>query len=124
MSVIKLNFSGESVTINKKRVNNLALLRKEVAKLFLFSPQDAAEILLTYKDKDGDKIIIENEQDLKLFMKSNIGILYLDISQDSQIYQNNLKEISKDKELLDKLIEKKNELNKLKETKFTSEKKK
>ena len=123
MSVIKLNFFGESVTINKKRVNNLASLRKEIAKLFLFSPQDAAEILLTYKDKDGDKLIIENEQDLKAFMKSKIGTINLDISQDSQIYQNNLKEISKDKELFDQLIEKKNELNKLKETKFISEKK-
>ena len=122
MSTINLNFFGESVVLDKKKLINISFLRKEISKLFLFSPQDAAEILLTYNDNDGDKIIIENEQDLEVFLKSKIDIINLDIGQNSQIYQNNLKEISKEKELLDKLIKKKNDLNELKISKFISEK--
>ena len=55
MSKIALNFFGEIVSVEKPK--NLASLRNDIARLFFFSAQDAAEILLTYND-NGDKLII------------------------------------------------------------------
>ena len=52
MPKITLNFFGE--TINSDIPKTLSSLRSEISKLFYFSPQDAAEILLTYK-LNGEK---------------------------------------------------------------------
>ena len=126
MSELTLNFFGEKVLIEKNRLNNLSSLRKEISRLFYFSLQDASEILLTYND-NGDKIIIENEEDLKVFLNSKIKILDLDISQHSQIYKDSLNQLkvenSKDKNIINELIKKREELNKLKKNKFAKEKK-
>ena len=126
MSKVTLNFFGETILTDIKKIKNISSLRKEISRLFFFSAQDAAEIILTY-NKNGNKIIIVNEQDLKAFLKSKTKIINLDINQNSQIYKNNLnqlqEEILKEQKILDKLIKKKEELKKLKETKFISEKK-
>ena len=125
MSKVTLNFFGETILTDVKKLKNMSSLRKEISRLFFFSAQDAAEIILTY-NKNGNKIIIDNEQDLKDFLKSKTKIINLDINQNSQIYKNNLnqlqEEILKEQKILDKLIKKKEELKKLKETKFISEK--
>ena len=124
MSKITLNFFGETISINQPK--NLSSLRNEISELFGFSSQDAAEILLTYKE-DGDKIIISNDEDLKSFLNSKTTILDLDISQNSKIYKDNLNQLKeeniKDKKALEELLRKKEELNKLKKTKFISEEK-
>ena len=69
MSKITLNFFGEKVLVEKNKIRNLSSLRKEISRLFFFSPQDASEILLTYNE-NGDKVVIENEEDLKVFLNS------------------------------------------------------
>ena len=124
MSKITLNFFGEKLTIEKPK--SLSALRSEISKLFLFSMQDAAEMLLTYNE-NGDKIVIENEEDLKAFLNSKVTTIDLDISQNSKIYQDNLNQLQeeslKDKKALDELIKYREELNKLKETKFAAERK-
>ena len=126
MSKITLNFFGEKILIEKSKLKNLPSLRKEISNLFLFSPQDASEILLTYKEKD-DKLIIESEDDLKAFLNSKIKAIDLDISQNSKIYKESLSQLKednlKDKNELDKFLKKKDELSKLKQTKFAKEKK-
>ena len=126
MSKVTLNFFGETILTDIKKLKSMSSLRKEISRLFFFSAQDAAEIILTY-NKNGNTIIIVNEQDLKDFLKSKTKIINLDINQNSQIYKNNLnqlqEEILKEQKILDKLIKKKEELKKLKETKFISEKK-
>ena len=124
MSKITLNFFGEIISVEKPK--SLAALRNEISRLFCFSTQDAAEIIITYNEK-GTKKIIANDDDLKTFLNSKIEIIDLDISQNSQIYKDNLNQIKeeseKDKEILEELIKKKEELEKLKETKFAEEKK-
>ena len=100
MSKINLNFFGEKLTIEKPK--NISDLRAQISQLFCFSPQDAQEILLTYND-NGDKVIIGNDEDLKAFLNSKIDTIDLDI--------------------LEELINHGNELDKLKETKFASERK-
>ena len=89
MSKVTLNFFGETILTDVKKLKNMFSLRKEISRLFFFSAQDAAEIILTY-NKNGNKIIIDNEQDLKDFLKSKTQIINLDINQNSQIYKNNL----------------------------------
>ena len=126
MSKIILHFFGEEILLEKNKLKSIAVLRKCISKLFLFTEKDAAEILLTYMDK-GKKNIIKNEQDLKTFLKSNINKIDLDISQESQLYKENLNQIKentmKEQKDLDELLKKKEELKKLKETSFASEKK-
>ena len=122
MSKIALNFFGEIISIEKPY--NLDSLRKEISRLYCFSSQDAAEIILTYNE-NGDKLIISSDEDLKAFLNSKNSMIDLDISQSSQIYKDNLNQIKeetiKDKNTLEELLKKKDELNKLKETKFVSE---
>ena len=122
MSKIALNFFGEIVSVEKPK--NLASLRNDIARLFFFSAQDAAEILLTYND-NGDKLIISNDEDLKAFLETGNSMIDLDICQNSKIYKDNLNQLQeetlKDKTALEELLKKRDELNKLKETKFAPE---
>jgi hypothetical protein len=124
MNKITLNFFGETLSISKPK--SLLGLRSEISKLFCLSSEDASEILLTYMEK-GEKKIISNDEDLKTFLKSNITLLDLDISQSSKIYKDNLNQLQeeklKDQKTLEELIKKKEELTKIKETKFIPEKK-
>ena len=123
MSKITLNFFGETISVEKPK--NLLSLRNDIARLFCFSSQDAAEILLTYNN-NGNKLFIESDEDLKTFFNSKITRIDLDISQTSKIFQDNLNQLKedslKDQKALDDLLKKREELNKLKETKFASEK--
>ena len=123
MEQIKLNFFGEIVSVDIPK--DLSSLRKIIAKLYSFSEQDASELILTYS-LDGKKEIISNDDQLKTFLSSNVKIIDLDISQKSQIYQNNLNQLKeesdKDKKLLDDLIKQKQQLMELKKTQFASEK--
>ena len=124
MSKITLNFFGETISINKPK--SLFALRSEISELFCFSPEDASEILLTYVE-NGNKKVISNDEDLKTFLESKTTLLDLDISQSSKIYKNNLNQLQeeslKDKKALDELLKKREELTKMKETKFLPEKK-
>ena len=125
MSKITLNFFGEIFSIEK--ANDLSSLRNEISTLLCLNPQDAAEIILTYKDNENeDKKIISNDNDLNAFFNSKAKIIDLDISQSSQIYKKNLDQLQeekqKDKDDLEELLKKNDELEKLKETKLMQEK--
>ena len=124
MSKITLNFFGETILIERNKIKSLSLLREEMSKLFFFSLQDAKEVLLTYNEKNNKKII-ENDKDLNTFLNSNIKTIDLDISQNSQIYKDNFNQLQEEniKKTLESLLKKKEELKKLKETKFNAEKK-
>ena len=119
---ITLNFFGETVSVPNPQ--SLSTLRNNIANLFYFSPEDAKEILITYNE-NGDRIVIENDEDLKAFLNSKINTIDLDISQTSQIYQKNLESIKqeneKDKLNLDNLLKRQEELEKMKETEFGKE---
>ena len=123
MSKIALNFFGEIISVEKPQ--SLEALRKEIARLFCFSTQDASEILLTYNE-NGDKLIISSEEDLKAFLDSKNSIIDLDISQNSKIYKDNLNQLKeesiKDKKTLEELLKKREELNEIKEAQIISDK--
>ena len=102
-------------------------MRNEISTLLCLNQEDTAEIILTYKDKENeDKKIISNDEDLNAFFNSKTTVIDLDISQSSQIYQQNLdklqEEKQKDKKDLEELLKKNDELEKLKETKLMPEK--
>ena len=114
-SRLTLNFFGEIVTLPIPQ--SLDALRKDISRLYFFSPEDAKEIILTYN---------ENDEDFNVFLKSNIDKIDLDISQTSKIFKKNLdivrEENEKDKKDLEILIKKNEELDKMKETEFVKEK--
>ena len=87
---LTLNFFGESIKVDFPK--SLSSLRNEISQLFCLDSQDAAEIILTY-DKNGKKIIISNDEELKMFLNSKITQINLDISQNSKIYKENFNKI-------------------------------
>ena len=116
MKNISLNFFGEEISI--KMPTSLSSLRQEISEKFLFSPSDAAEVVLTYMKDLGTKII-QTEQDFVNFVSNKIGKINLDISQDSKLYQKNLNSLQKEseeaKKELELCLQKKEEIKKEKE---------
>ena len=117
MQNISLDFFGEKITALMPR--DLASLRNIIADRFMFDPEDAAEVIITYM-KDLGKKIIKTEEDFKTFLNEKINLISLDISQDSKLYKENFANIEHEN------VEKKNELENLKKKKeeVISEKKK
>ena len=124
MSKITLEFFGEMNKIDEPK--SLSNLRQEISRLFFFSKEDAEEILLFYINK-SKKVYIENEEDLKRFLKTKIDKINLDINQKSRIYIENFNKLKKEtmtnKSKLEELLKKNEELKKLKMNKFIKEKK-
>ena len=105
MKKVSLNFFGEKVEINMP--TSLQSLKQSISDQFLFSPSDAAELIIGYMKNLGKKII-ETEQDFQNFLKDKISQIDLDINENSRIYQENLTEIEneneKNKKELDTLV--------------------
>ena len=125
MKKITLNFFGEKVGI--KMPTDLASLRKEISDKFMFSPSDAAEVIISYV-KDLGKKLIQTEQDFTNFIANKIGKLDLDISQDSRLYLEKFNTIKKEseenKKLLEECLKKDEELKKKKEETLKNEEEK
>ena len=123
LSQITLNFYSELVKVDVPK--NLSALRTQIANTFLFSPNDAEEIILSFNDNE-DKVLIQNDEDYMAFLSSNTDTIYLSISQDSQLYQKNLtqinEEVSQDKKKLETLLIRNKELEEQKEKNSISEK--
>ena len=120
MKRIILDFFGEEISIPIPK--NLKSLRNEISEKFFFSSSDAQELVLYYKQK-YENTYIKNEEDYKIFLEEINKILFLDISQNSQLYKKNVEELkSKEiKEQLNKLYKKNNELNDIINKKFEKE---
>ena len=111
MQNISIDFFGEKITTIMPI--DLASLRSIIVEQFMFSPDDAAEVIITYM-KDLGKKIIETEEDFKEFLNGNINLISLDISQDSKLYKENFASIEKENNEnineLDNLNKKKEEI--------------
>ena len=111
MQNISLDFFGEKITTMMP--TDLTSLRSIIAEKFMFNPEDAAEVLITYM-KDLGKKVIKTEEDFRAFLKEKINLITLDISQDSKLYKENFASIeeenSKRKNELDNLSKKKEEI--------------
>ena len=116
MKNIFLNFFGEEISI--KIPTDLASLRKEISDKFMFSPSDAAEVVITYM-KDLGKKIIQTEQDFSNFVSNKIGKIDLDISPNSKLFLKNFDSLQKESEEAKKELElclkKKEEIKRAKE---------
>ena len=86
MQNISLDFFGEKITTIMP--TDLASLRNIILEQFMFNPEDAAEVIITYM-KDLDKKVIETEEDFKTFLNEKINYISLDIRQDSKLYKEN-----------------------------------
>ena len=86
MQNISLDFFGEKITTIMP--TDLASLRNIILEQFMFNPEDAAEVIITYM-KDLGKKIIETEEDFKTFLNEKINYISLDIRQDSKLYKEN-----------------------------------
>ena len=95
MNNLSLNFFGEKVDI--KIPESLANLRQSISEKFLFSPSEAAEILITY-GKDLGKKIIQTEKDFEDFIKKKIFNIDLDVDPKSQIFQKSLLKLQTESE--------------------------
>ena len=113
---IILNFFEEEISVPIPK--NLIAIREIISSKYLFSPEDAKEIILYYI-KEKKKIIIQKEEDYTSFLQEKLKKIFLDISQESKLYQENLANL-KNKEIkieLEGLYKKRNEINSLKEKK-------
>ena len=123
MKNVSLNFFGEEVSINMP--TDLASLRQQISEKFMFSPSDAAEIVVSYV-KDLGKVIIQTEQDFVKFVSEKINKIDLDISQDSKLFQKSLNSLQKEsednKKELEEALKKRDEIKKRKETALKSRK--
>ena len=95
MNKLVLNFFGEEITIETPKT--LQNLKQEIASKFCFNPSDAAEILISYFN-DIKKVLSQTEQDVIDFVKRKIYKVDLDISQESQLYKNSMKQLQEENE--------------------------
>ena len=118
MNNLSLNFFGEKVDI--KIPDSLATLRQQISEKFLFSPSEAAEILISY-GKDLGKRLIQTENDFEDFIKKKILNVDLDVDPNSQIFQKSLlklqTESEENKKNLEEMLKQIDEVKKQKETK-------
>ena len=113
MSNLILSFFDEEVYIkNPKSFSNLL---NQISSSFLLCPEDTRELILTYVDKNRQNMEIRDENDFKAFLSKKISKINIDISQNSKIYQKELKEqeeIGKNKQKLENLIKLENAMKK------------
>ena len=93
MSKTTLNFFGEETIVDTPK--NIPILRSKIVEKYLFSKQDAAEIILYYI-KDNKKIYIINGNDLSQYKESKISTIYLDVNQNSKLYLDSATELDKE----------------------------
>lgn len=121
MNYLSINFFGEIAEIPIPY--DLSSLREKISEKFLFSKEDAEELIIKY-NKNLKTKQIKTEKDFQKFIKDKIFQIELDIDQKSQIFQQNLIQIQKeieDKKELVILINRNEELkNKLIEVKNKS----
>ena len=105
MSKLLLYFMDEEILIDFPK--DLQCLKKQISLYFKITENNINSINLCYNNSDSSILSIKNEQDFAIFLKKNISNLYLDISQNYDIYEQYL--LSKDQN------EDKNDLKKLNE---------
>ena len=128
MEDITLDFFGEKVKINKPK--DLSYLRILISEKFMLSDIDAAEILIYYLNDNKKKYII-NDDDYQIFWNLKIATIFLDIDKNSKLYLENKLKLEKENSPksnenteLEKLIQKKQEIEKLEEEYLKSYKEK
>ena len=124
MSKLSLYFMDEEALIDLPK--NFQNLKQQISQYFKFTENIINSLNLCYNNSDSSILSIKNEKDFDTFLKKNINNLYLDISQDLDIYEQYLmaKEPNEDKNDLKKLNElilKDEEYEKLSQNKFKKE---
>ena len=108
MDKINLNFFGEKVAIDTPK--DLQLLKSIISEKYCISPSDVEEIILFYV-KDSNKIYIINGNDFSKYIESKIPTIFLDVNQNSKLYQDNISQIKNEIKEENKQEEKKEEID-------------
>lgn len=116
MEKLTLDFFGEKVSISTPK--DLSFLRIQISEKFCFSDVDAAEILIYYLN-DNQKTYIINDEDYSTFLTHKASVIYLDIDPNSKLYKDKFlkmeKEVEEKSVELEKLVQKRAEIEKCKE---------
>ena len=124
MSKLSLYFMDEVALIDFPK--DFQSLKKQISLYFKITENIINSVNLSYNNSDSSILSIKNDKDFAVFLKKNITNLYLDISQNYDIYEQYLmeKEQNEDKgdlKKLNELILKDEEYEKLSQTKFKKE---
>ena len=101
MAQISLNLYDIVVKIDFP--NSLSDLQSVIALKYMFNKEDLTDVIIFFKN-NGEKFFIKNDEDLINFAKLNIPIIYLDVKQNSILYNDLLFGTKYDKEKLEELI--------------------
>ena len=92
---INFLFLGEKIKVDFP--NDLSDLYQKIMNNFFLSEKDVKELIITYT-QDFDKMLIEAEEDFKLFIEAKVDIIDIDIKQTSELYKNILIKAQKENE--------------------------
>ena len=95
MEKLSINFLGEKIKVDFP--NDLSDLYQKIMNNFFLSEKDVKELIITYT-QDFDKMLIEAEEDFKLFIEAKVDIIDIDIKQTSELYKNILIKAQKENE--------------------------
>ena len=116
MEKLTLDFFGEKVSISTPK--DLSFLRIQISEKYCFSDVDAAEILIYYLN-ENQKTYIINDEDYSKFLSHKASLIYLDIDPNSKLYKDKCSKMEKEVEEksveLEKLVQKKAEIEKSEE---------
>ena len=101
--------------------NSLKSLQDLISKLFLLTKNNINKINICYNNIDSTLLSIKNEKDYKSFLKKSINNIYLDASQNYEIYeefisQKEKKEENEDVKRFNELLKKEQETKKFYES--------
>ena len=122
-SKLSLNLLGETVNIDHP--SDLTELKEKISEKFVLKKSDTDELILSYT-KDSKNINIQSEDDYKAFLESKINQIKIEISQNSNLYQENITKLREEKindeKKLNELLKQNDEYKKLLSTKFITQK--
>ena len=124
MNKLGLYFFDEEAFIDFPK--NLQNLKKLISIYFMLSEKSIDEINLCYNNSDSSVLSIKNEEDFNSFLKKNISNLYLDVGQNTDIYEEYLEgkegnSEKKDIKRMNELLSKDEEYTKNYKNKFKKE---
>ena len=119
MDKLALYFFAEELYIDFP--NSLKSLQDLISKLFLLTKNNINKINICYNNIDSTLLSIKNEKDYKSFLKKSINNIYLDASQNYEIYeefisQKEKKEENEDVKRFNELLKKEQETKKFYES--------
>jgi len=85
---IRINFFGEFLTMISPET--LSKFKSEIGRSFDMEEKDVEELIMFYRDEEGEKIALNSEVDYKKMISKNLhnasGEVFLEVSETSRLY--------------------------------------